>query len=59
MAKQLLVELDEPVARGLERVAPARSRWRSAFSRAGDVKRALGCALDWPELEYRDNHHDA
>jgi hypothetical protein len=40
MAKQLIVELDEPLARELERVAPARSRRRSAFVRAA-LRRAL------------------
>jgi predicted transcriptional regulator len=41
MRSQLIVELDEPLARELERVAPARSRRRSAFVRA-----ALRKALD-------------
>jgi predicted transcriptional regulator len=41
MARQLIVELDEPLARELERVAPARSRRRSSFVRA-----ALRQALD-------------
>ena len=41
MAKQLIVELDEPLARELERVAPARSRQRSSF-----VRTALRRALD-------------
>jgi len=40
MAKQLIVELDEPLARELERVAPARSRQRSPFVRAA-LRRAL------------------
>jgi Arc/MetJ-type ribon-helix-helix transcriptional regulator len=40
MAKQLIVELDEPLARELERVAPARSRRRSSFVRAA-LRRAL------------------
>jgi hypothetical protein len=40
MPKQLIVELDEPLARELERVAPARSRRRSAFVRAA-LRRAL------------------
>jgi len=40
MAKQLIVELDAPLARELERVAPARSRRRSAFVRAA-LRRAL------------------
>ena len=40
MVKQLIVELDEPLARELERVAPARSRQRSAFIRAA-LRRAL------------------
>ena len=39
--KQLIVEVDEPLARELERVAPARSRRRSAF-----VRTALRRALD-------------
>jgi len=39
--KQLIVELDEPLARELERVAPARSRRRSSF-----VRTALRRALD-------------
>lgn len=38
--KQLIVELDESLARELERVAPARSRRRSAFVRAA-LRRAL------------------
>jgi len=41
MAKQVIVELDDALARELERVAPARSRSRSAF-----VRRALRRALD-------------
>jgi hypothetical protein len=41
MVKQLIVELDEPLARELERVAPARSRRRSSF-----VRTALRRALD-------------
>jgi hypothetical protein len=41
MTKQLIVELDESLARELERIAPARSRRRSAF-----VRRALRRALD-------------
>jgi Arc/MetJ-type ribon-helix-helix transcriptional regulator len=40
MARQLIVELDEPLARELERVAPARSRQRSSFVRAA-LRRAL------------------
>jgi hypothetical protein len=40
MAKQLIVELDEPLARELERAAPARSRRRSIFVRAA-LRRAL------------------
>jgi uncharacterized protein (DUF1778 family) len=40
MARQLIVELDEPLARELERAAPARSRQRSAFVRAA-LRRAL------------------
>ncbi len=38
--KQLIVELEEPLARELERVAPAHSRRRSAFVRAA-LRRAL------------------
>jgi hypothetical protein len=38
--KQVIIELDEPLARELERVAPARSRKRSAFVRAA-LRRAL------------------
>lgn len=38
--KQILVELDEPLAERLEQVAPARSRRRSEFIRA-----AIGKAL--------------
>jgi Arc/MetJ-type ribon-helix-helix transcriptional regulator len=41
MAKQVIVELDDALARELERVAPARSRSRSSF-----VRRALRRALD-------------
>jgi hypothetical protein len=40
MGRQLIVELDEPLARELERVTPARSRQRSAFVRAA-LRRAL------------------
>jgi Arc/MetJ-type ribon-helix-helix transcriptional regulator len=40
MARQLIVELDEPLARELERAAPARSRRRSSFVRAA-LRRAL------------------
>lgn len=40
MTTQLIVELDEPLAQALERVAPARSRSRSAFVRAA-LRRAL------------------
>jgi hypothetical protein len=40
MSRQLIVEIDEPLARALERVAPARSRQRSAFVRAA-IRRAL------------------
>jgi predicted transcriptional regulator len=40
MAKQLIVELDDPLARELERIAPARSRRRSSFVRAA-LRRAL------------------
>jgi predicted transcriptional regulator len=40
MVKQLIVELDDALARELERVAPARTRRRSSFVRAA-VRRAL------------------
>lgn len=40
MARQLIIELDEPLARELERAAPARSRQRSSFVRAA-LRRAL------------------
>jgi len=40
MGKQLIVEVDEALARELERVAPARSRRRSSFVRAA-LRRAL------------------
>lgn len=40
MRKQLIVELNETLARDLERVAPARSRRRSSFVRAA-LRRAL------------------
>ena len=40
MVKQLIVELDDALARELERVAPARTRQRSSFVRAA-VRRAL------------------
>lgn len=40
IVKQLIVELDEPLAQELERVAPARSRRRSSFVRAA-LQRAL------------------
>jgi hypothetical protein len=45
MAKQLIIELDEALARELERVAPARSRRRSAFVRAA-LRRALDEAAE-------------
>jgi predicted transcriptional regulator len=38
--KQLLIEIDEDMARRLERVAPARSRRRSEFVRSA-IRRAL------------------
>jgi predicted transcriptional regulator len=41
MPRQLIVELDDSLSRELERVAPARSRRRSAF-----VRTALRRALD-------------
>jgi predicted transcriptional regulator len=44
--KQLLIEIDEDMARRLERVAPTRSRRRSEFVRSA-IRRAL-----W-ELEER------
>jgi metal-responsive CopG/Arc/MetJ family transcriptional regulator len=40
MAKRLVVELGEQLARELERAAPARSRRRSSFVRAA-LRRAL------------------
>ncbi len=40
MVRQLIVELDEPLAQALERVAPVRSRRRSSFVRAA-LRRAL------------------
>ena len=40
MARQLIVELGEALARELERAAPARSRRRSSFIRAA-LRRAL------------------
>ena len=40
MSRQLIIELDEPLARELERAAPARSRQRSSFVRAA-LRRAL------------------
>jgi hypothetical protein len=45
MAKQLIVELDEALARELERAAPARSRRRSSFVRAA-LRRALDELVD-------------
>jgi len=42
---RLVVELDEPLARELERAAPARSRRRSSFVRAA-LRRALGELAD-------------
>jgi predicted transcriptional regulator len=45
MRKQLIVELDERLARELESVAPARSRRRSAFVRSA-LRRALDQAAD-------------
>jgi predicted transcriptional regulator len=45
MRRQLIVELDEPLARELEKVAPARSRRRSSFVRAA-LRRALDEAAE-------------
>jgi hypothetical protein len=45
MAKQLIIELDDALARELERVAPARSRRRSSFVRAA-LRRALDEAAE-------------
>lgn len=43
--KQIIVELDEPLARELERAAPARSRRRSSFVRAA-LRRELDRLVD-------------
>lgn len=43
--KQFLVELDDRLARDLERVAPAKSRQRSPFVRLA-IQRAVDLALD-------------
>jgi Arc/MetJ-type ribon-helix-helix transcriptional regulator len=43
--RQLIVELDDSLARELERVAPARSRRRSSFVRAA-LRRALDEAAE-------------
>ena len=45
MPRQLIVELDDSLARELERVAPARSRRRSSFVRAA-LRRALDEAAE-------------
>lgn len=45
MAKQVIVELDDALARELERVAPARSRSRSSFVRSA-LRRALDEAAE-------------
>ena len=45
MAKQLIVELDEALARDLERAAPAHLRRRSSFVRAA-IRRALDEVMD-------------
>ena len=45
MAKQVIVELDDALARELERVAPARSRRRSSFVRSA-LRRALDEAAE-------------
>ena len=39
--KQLLIEIDEDMARQLERVAPSRSRRRSEFIRYAAIPQAL------------------
>lgn len=43
--KQMLVELDDRVARDLERVAPAKERRRAQFVRLA-IRRAVDLALD-------------
>ncbi len=46
---QILLEIEESMARALEDVAPAKSR-----QRVEEVKAALGHALGWPELTIVD-----
>lgn len=58
MRKQLIVELDEPLARELERVAPARSRRRSAFVRSA-LRRALDEAAEARMTEAYEAQPDA
>ena len=45
MVKQIIVELDDSMARELERAAPAHSRQRSAFIRAA-LRRELDRLVD-------------
>lgn len=52
--KRILIELDDIVARDLERVAPARDRRRAEFVRLA-IRRAIDLALDrLTEQAYRE-----
>lgn len=52
--KRILIELDDVVARDLERVAPARDRKRAEFVRLA-IRRAIDLALDrLTEQAYRE-----
>ena len=52
--KRILIELDDTVARDLERVAPAKTRRRAEFVRIA-IRRAIDLALDrMTEQAYRE-----
>ena len=57
MAKQLIVEVDDALARQLERIAPARSRRRSSFIRSA-LRRALDEAAEARMAEAYGAHPD-
>ncbi len=55
--KTLRIEVEDDLLEKLERVGPSRSQQRFELigvlgpGKSHDVKRALGYALDWPELK--------
>jgi hypothetical protein len=52
--KQILIEVDDRIARDLERLAPSRQRKRAEFIRLA-IRRAIDLALDrTTEVAYRD-----